>query len=171
MAESIGLEAGKVKLKNYSPEWEGLYNAEEALIKAAIQYEIVSIAHIGSTSIPNLRAKPIIDILLVLPNDFGEEKAIQILGELGYYRGEFQKEEGIFFVKMHGELHTHYLHLRKEMHGWKKYILFRDYLRTHPEVASEYQIIKDSLRELYHSKREFYTRGKEEFILGILAKI
>ncbi len=171
MPENIGLEAGKVKLEDYSQAWEALYNTEELLISGAFKDAIVRIAHIGSTSIPNLRAKPIIDILLVLSNDFRLEEAARLLTELGYHQGEFQKEEGIFFIKATGDLHTHYLHLRKEEHGWKKYIQFRDHLCNYPEVAAAYQTLKDGLRELYHSKRELYTHGKEEFILGILAKI
>jgi GrpB-like predicted nucleotidyltransferase (UPF0157 family) len=170
MPKKLGLEAGKVELEAYSPAWEVLYSIEEQLIQQAFKDTLVCVAHIGSTSIKNMRAKPIIDILLVLSNDFILEEVIQLLAEMGYKHGAFKVEEGHFFIKGNGDVHTHYLHLRKESHGWKKYLTFRDYLRAYPIVASEYESLKDRLREKFHSKREFYTKGKEEFILGILGK-
>ncbi len=171
MPKKLGLEAGKVELEPYSPAWVALYSAEEELLEQVFNENIVCVGHIGSTSIPNLRAKPIIDILLVLKNDFIFETAVELLAALGYRQGPFKIEEGLFFIKGNGNVHTHYLHLRKEMHDWKKYILFRDHLRSYPVVACEYELLKDRLRDQFHSKRELYTKGKEEFIVGILAKI
>ena len=171
MARIIGLEAGKVKLEGYSPAWGEMYKAEERLIRSVFGDEIICLEHIGSTAIPHLRAKPIIDVLLVLNLDAQLASAMGLLEALGYQRGDFPKEEGEFYMKGKEGLHTHYLHLRQETHSWKKYIAFRDYLRTHPGVAMEYELLKDRLREEYHSMREYYTRGKDAFITGILAKI
>jgi GrpB-like predicted nucleotidyltransferase (UPF0157 family) len=143
---------------------------EEGLLTRLFSDSIIAIAHIGSTAIRGLKAKPIIDILLVLHDDYPLEEAAILLAGLGYQKGEFQQEEGVFFIKGEEEVHTHYLHLRRQQHAWEKYIVFRDYLVNHPAKALEYETLKANLGRTHATNRELYRRGKEAFILSILAQ-
>lgn len=170
MSVSLGLKKGMVKLEDFSDLWAAYYQMEEGLLTALFNDRIIAITHIGSTAIHGLKAKPIIDILLVLHDEYPLEEAAILLATLGYQKGEFQQEEGVFFIKGEEEVHTHYLHLRMQQHAWKKYILFRDYLVNHPAKALEYESLKDNLGRTHATNRELYRRGKEAFILAILAE-
>ena len=170
MSESLGLKKGMVTLEDFSSSWAGDYLMEEGLLTTLFAYHIKTVAHIGSTAIPGLKAKPIIDILLVLEDAYPLQQAALQLSGLGYEKGHFQQEEGNFFIKGEAGVHTHYLHLRHPQHSWEKYIVFRDYLVNHPAKAHEYESLKANLSRTYASNRESYTRGQEAFILNILAQ-
>jgi GrpB-like predicted nucleotidyltransferase (UPF0157 family) len=167
----IGLERGLVKLEDYSPAWAVSYQAEEHLIRDLFPDGIVAIAHVGSTSIPGIRSKPIIDIILVLRSDLDLEMAADKLASVGFLRGDFIRDEGIFLLKMNGTLHTHYLHMVSAHHAWQKYIFFRDYMIGHPGEAVEYERLKLALGNLYEKDRPLYTAAKKDFIQAIMAKM
>jgi GrpB-like predicted nucleotidyltransferase (UPF0157 family) len=170
MSVSLGLEKGMVRLEDFSTSWAAYYQLEEGLVNGLFTDSIIAIAHIGSTAIQGLKAKPIIDILLVLKDEYPLEEAAILLASLGYQKGEFQQEEGVFFIKGENEVHTHYLHLRRQQHAWKKYIVFRDYLMSNPTKALEYESLKANLGSTHATNRELYRRGKEAFIIDILAE-
>ena len=168
----IGLQRKKVKLFSYKPEWEKLYKKEEKLLRNAIGKYAEDIQHVGSTSIPGVKAKPIIDIIIGVKQLKIGEKCIKPLEELGY---EYKHDAGIrgrhFFAKGSEKNRTHYVHTVK-LNGrfWKNCILFRDYLRKHKRAVKEYNELKDKLAEKYKDDRDKNTAKKDSFIQGIIKK-
>lgn len=164
----IGLEKGIVRLAQYSPEWKTLYEKEERLLKDLIGKCIIDIQHIGSTSIPNMIAKPIIDIGIAIA-DFEEGKrCIEPIESLGYeYKGENGIPKRHYFVK--GDPTTHHLHIVEiDSAEWKKNITFRDALRKNENLAKEYAELKLSLAEKFKYDRVAYTDGKTDFVNYVL---
>jgi GrpB-like predicted nucleotidyltransferase (UPF0157 family) len=164
----LGLEKGVVRLVLYSPEWAKLFDEEKRLLMALIGDYVLDIQHIGSTSVPGLIAKPILDIGIAI-EDFEEGKrCIQPIESLGY---EYKGENGIpgrhYFVK--GNPTTHHLHIVEiNSEEWKKNITFRDSLRKNEMLAEEYAKLKLELAEKFKYNRVAYTDGKTDFINYVL---
>jgi len=169
----IGLEPGVVRLEDPSPRWAEEYARESARIGAALGDAIEDMRHIGSTSIPSIPAKPIIDIMIGLRRIEDVMSTVEPLRVLGYgYRGEFGIPGRHFFVR--GEPPrpaTHHVHV-VACGGdfWKKNSIFRDYLVLHPELAQEYAEVKRSLAKQFANDRDGYTRGKDAFIRSVLVR-
>ncbi len=167
----IGLERGLVKLEAYSPLWADHYAREAQQIEILLGQNIRIIAHVGSTSIPGICSKPIIDIILVMRSFFDLQEVARLLHGIGFSKGDFVRDEGIFLVRGTPDFHTHYLHLVSEHHQWQHYIFFRDYMVQHPESAKEYERLKLALEDKYSKDRPLYTAAKKDFIQNILAKM
>lgn len=158
------------ELADYNPEWPVLFQKESDLIEAALGNKAVEIQHIGSTSVPGLRAKPIIDILVAVENFEPIEEYIRCLEPIGYhYQTHENDAERLFFWK--GLPRTQHLHL-VEFATWEhqRHILFRDYLRNHAEIARLYEEIKRELAVAFKGNRPAYTQGKTAFIKSIMAR-
>ncbi len=170
---SLGLESGVVRLVPYDPAWADLFLAESASIEAMLRKHnvIAVLEHIGSTSVPGLAAKPILDTLVGVEhaNDF--IPATTALVEAGYnYRGE-QGIPGRHFFRR-GEPRQYHVHLVvRESDLWRDYLAFRDFLRTHPDRVTEYAALKHALAKRYPRDREAYIEGKTEFVRRILAHV
>ena len=165
---AIGLEKGIVRLAQYSPEWKMLYEEEERLLKDLIGEYVIDIQHIGSTSVPGLIAKPIIDIGIAI-KDFEEgQRLVKPIESLGYeYKGENGIPKRHYFVK--GNPTTHHLHIVEiDSEEWKKNITFRDALRKDENLAKEYAKLKLNLAEKFKYDRVAYTDGKTDFVNYIL---
>lgn len=165
----IGLKRGTVEVVPYSLEWPKLFQEEKSRLKAALGNTIHEIEHIGSTSIPELAAKPIIDMIASVDNLEVYKQLIKILEDLGY---EFMPErvfkDRVFFPKGPRENRTHHLSLvLKGSAGWNNPIAFRDYLTLHKNVRKEYQELKQKLALQYPHDRAAYTTAKE----GVIEKI
>ncbi len=164
----IGLEKGVVRLVPHQEAWAGLFKKEKARIKAAVGQHILDIQHVGSTAIPGIPAKPIIDIGVAVRNFEEAAVCIEPIVELGYvYRGENGIPRRHYFRL--GSPRTHHLHIN-EINGpdWQNQILFRDYLRRHPEVAAEYGRLKTNLAAKNPNDREAYLAAKGPFIENVL---
>jgi GrpB-like predicted nucleotidyltransferase (UPF0157 family) len=132
----------------------------------------ISIEHVGSTAIPNIEAKPIIDILMVVPEESDIDVIIRKLVLAGYYKSSFKLDGEVFLKKTDGICSTHYLHLAKRDQGdWKRYVAFRDYLVQNPNIAKEYETLKIELAKKYTNDRVGYTTEKKIWIDEILYKI
>ena len=166
----IGLQRGTVKLVPYSPEWPRLFAQEERLLRASIGAYVVDIQHVGSTAIPGMEAKPIIDIAVALRRLEDVEKCVEPLERLGYeYKGDEGHPGRHFFAKGDPSRRTHYLHMVEwNSASWKELLCFRDYLRQHKEVAEEYGRLKRELAQKSRGNRDLYTPGKAEFIESVL---
>ena len=168
----IGLQRKMVRLSFYNPAWERLYKKEEKILYSVIGKYILDIQHIGSTSIPGVKAKPIIDIAIGVKELKSGKKCIKLLKELGY---EYKYDAGIkgrlFFAKGSEKSRTHYIHIVK-LNGrlWKNFILFRDYLLKHKKSVKEYNELKEELARKYKDNRDTYTAQKDSFIQGIIKK-
>jgi GrpB-like predicted nucleotidyltransferase (UPF0157 family) len=166
----IGLPAKTVALHPYDPAWPRLFEEEAARLQAAIGAYVLDIQHVGSTSIPGLAAKPIIDIAVAVANFEEAAICVEPMQRLGYeYRGENGLPRRHFFVK--GAPRTHHVHLN-EIHSadWQQQIAFRDHLRGHPAVASEYDAVKQELAHQFPTDRLAYTEQKSGFIFNVLRK-
>jgi GrpB-like predicted nucleotidyltransferase (UPF0157 family) len=164
----IGLEPGIVRLEAHQEEWAGLFEEEKARIEAAVGPYILDIQHVGSTSIPGIPAKPILDIGVAVRNFEEAAVCIEPLIQLGYtYRGENGIPRRHHFHK--GIPRTHHLHMNEiDSADWQNQILFRDYLRQHPETAAEYARLKTELAQRYPADRDAYLSGKAPFIEKVL---
>jgi GrpB-like predicted nucleotidyltransferase (UPF0157 family) len=165
----LGLEKGAVNLSPHREEWHELFAAEAGQLTAAADKHALAIEHIGSTAICGIAAKPIIDIALAVREIADVEHIIQPFGNLGYvYRGENGIPDRHYFRK--GSLRrTHHLHV--VTYGsdlWRNHLLFRDYLRAHPQIAAQYENLKRELAQTHQENREAYTEGKTEFIENVL---
>ncbi|MBN1284422.1 MAG: GrpB family protein [Anaerolineae bacterium] len=163
-----------VIISDYDSNWPALYAAERARLLEAIGAHLVAIEHVGSTSVPGLSAKPVIDIILGVRRLGDAPACIAPLAALGYeYRPgtEVSFPQRRYFRKMQAGRHTHHLHM-VELTGdfWRRQILFRDYLRAHPGEAAEYDRLKRRLAAQYGADRAGYTDAKTAYIMDVEAK-
>jgi len=169
---SIGLERGAVQLKVYDPNWTVEFEKEKRSLLDVFGDKITAIEHIGSTSVPGLPAKPIIDIIAAIPTFDNAEDFIEPLQKLGYeYMPERMFEDRKFFPKGPRSNRTHHLNLvlKDDVDQWRSPLLFRNYLRTHVDRRNEYARLKSLLAEKYSNNREMYTKSKNYFIKRILS--
>ena len=165
----LGLERDKVKLSPYQNAWVNFVEEKQRL-EEVTGYGILDIQHIGSTAVPGLKAKPILDIGIAVANFEEAFALVPLIEGLGYtYRGENGIPRRHYFVKGPPNKRTHHIHMFEEANEeWAKHLLFRDYLRMHPETVTAYQALKEDLAKRYPRDREAYTNGKHEFIQKVL---
>ncbi|WP_274310281.1 GrpB family protein [Solibacillus daqui] len=159
-----------VNLSDYNVNWEKEIEYEKKRIVDVIGDKVVGIEHIGSTSIKELEAKPIIDIIVGV-QDLDEVSNFVIpLSEIEYeyvHKPDFKDRR--FFRKGlwgQGTCHLHICEINSS--EWIEKLLFRDYLRLHPHVAKEYASLKKELASKYKFDRPTYTKKKEPFIKTII---
>ena len=154
---------------DYDANWSIEYEQEKIEIIEALGDRIVDIQHIGSTSVPGLAAKPVIDILLGLKIPLKPDQ-ISSLEALGYlYLGEFGITGRHYFRR--GIPRTHQIHaVQVNSEFWKTHILFRDFLRTHPAAAQEYEALKRHLAVEFCYERDRYTDSKAPLIHQLLVQ-
>lgn len=154
----------KVTIAEYNPQWVNLFNEEKELIKKALGNFPARIEHIGSTSVPGLGAKDIVDILLGVYSEKDLNAIIPLMESAGYeYRNNFEHVMPYrrYFTKP-GFFHVHTVELTSEF--WKRHIAFRDYLRTHNDARVEYYNIKKELAEKDWDDTNDYALAKSKFI-------
>jgi GrpB-like predicted nucleotidyltransferase (UPF0157 family) len=158
-----------MKIAPYYEQWPKIFQAEKELISSKFRGDILDIQHIGSTAIPHLSAKPIIDIAVLIPTLDDAEKYMDPLSEIGY---QFFKDrssvERLFFVKDEPPKYHLSLAQPEKFSYWKRQLLFRDYLIQHHDLALEYEALKKRLIEKYPDGRQEYCDGKNEFVQKIL---
>lgn len=174
----LGLKRGVVKLYDHEKEWEIEARNTISRLRRILGNVIKDIQHVGSTSIPSIKAKPIIDIALAV-DDFEDILAFEeeLRANGFFYRPDPQvpiKNQLLFacgsVYEGTGDLQTHFIHVvRTNSMDWINYINFRDYLNSSPSVAKEYEKLKVSLA-LQDSSREKYLSGKHDFIVYTLRK-
>jgi len=174
----IGLKRKTVKLIPYQQLWRNFFEKEKIRIKEGFRNWIlghnIKIEHIGSTAVPGISAKPIIDILIGVESSEVEDIhwTQEPLESLGYEFVPLACEvDKLFFALGNDSNRTHHVHVT--IYGnnrWKNDLMFRDYLRTHPDTANKYDQLKKELSKKYPNDRKSYTEGKEKFILSVLKK-
>ena len=174
----------EIALAEYDPRWPELFAAEAACVRAALGADlIVAVEHFGSTSVPGLSAKPVID-MLVGARSITEARvqAVPALEALGYaFWYDNPNTAHLFFVKglpPNGP-RTHHIHMvepgtfrdpKNEAFLFWDRLLFRDYLRAHPEEARRYEAVKRDLAARFPEDREAYTSGKTEYVNRVMQK-
>ncbi len=148
----------------YDPDWPALFEAEKSRLLAAAPEAVAGVHHVGSTSVPGLAAKPVIDVLLVLhrPLDDGE---IDRVATGGFeYRGEYRIAGRQYFSRR--EAPAVHVHAFVADHpDIDRMVAFRDYLRAHPNTAREYEALKWDLAA--RLDRASYTEAKTDFIRAV----
>ncbi len=155
----------------YNPDWPKIFEAESQKIKNVLGDNCIAVHHVGSTSVPGLSAKPVIDMILVIKDP---EKVTQQLESLGFKsKGEYNIPMRLYFNRSKG-IDTN-LHVYEDSHPEIELnLLFRDYLRDHPEMREEYASLKENLLkdsasfEKKNSMFTGYNLGKDAFIRKVL---
>ena len=167
----LGLKRGTVDLLPHNPLWEDVAAETIKKLKSLLNDIAVDIQHVGSTSIQNICAKPIIDIAVGVNTLDSIKLYIELLKKNGIiFRKEDVKEQLLFVIgDFEKEFRTHHIHVVEwNSIAWNNYINFRDYLNAFPEYAKEYDDLKKKLALEFANNRGNYTAGKQEFIDRIL---
>lgn len=168
---SIGLKRGTVKVVPYRKKWGEEFEKERSRILEVCGDKVIAVEHIGSTSVPGLSSKPIIDIAVGIKRLKDAEKLLKPLKKLGYnFYKKFQQQR-LFVAKGPDGKRTHYLHImRYKGAKWESDQLFINYLRTHPKEVKRYGKLKEKLAKRHSNDRQGYSDGKNAFIKSIIAK-
>ncbi len=156
-----------ILLEDHNPIWQVQFELEAARIQSALGEIATTVHHIGSTSIPFILAKPIIDILVEVQSLAKLDAASAKMGQLGYeIMGEFGIEGRRYFRKFDASgTRTHHVHaFVKGSEHVLRHLAFRDFLIAHPSIAREYSDLKSSLATLPMISRDAYIDGKSPFI-------
>jgi GrpB-like predicted nucleotidyltransferase (UPF0157 family) len=161
-----------VEIELYDPDWPRRFDIERSRLLALLPGVFRGIEHFGSTAVPGLAAKPIIDILAGVESMTVADEILDPLCRAGYDTSkEFNaslKDRRWLMLHANGR-RTHHLHL--VLHGeseWRERLAFRDALRADPAFALRYESLKRTLAETHHNDREAYTQAKSEFVAAVL---
>jgi len=158
--------ARKITLVPHQPEWAARFRAEALRLRAILGDNAVAFHHIGSTAIPEIKAKPIIDILVEVRDITRVDDANSKMIRHGYLpKGEFGIPGRRYFRKGTEIRHTYHAHVFQTGDPqFERHLNFRDYLRTHPVEAQAYSRLKESLARKFPEDIEGYMDGKDGFI-------
>lgn len=162
----------RIEVVPYNPEWARLAQEEIDLLKEVLGDTAQAVYHVGSTSVEGIKAKPILDFLVVVKNLEVVELCTEALVKAGYQpRGEFGLPGRLFFTKDQGDRRTHHVHIFEAGHPEVEMMLdFRDYLSTHPSDAALYGELKVELAQRFQNDRASYRAGKDPLIQELLKR-
>lgn len=162
----------RVHVVAYDPEWPRIFERIRSYVWPAVRDVAIDVEHIGSTSVPGLSAKPVIDACIVVASSREVQACIERLASIDYvHRGNLGVPEREAFRRP-DKLPRHHLYLSpRESLSLKNHLGFRDYLRSHPEAAREYGELKASLARRFPADIDSYIVGKTDFVLRILGEI
>ena len=169
----LGLKRGTVELSGHLPLWEESAKKVIAVLREVLGETAIDIQHVGSTAIPSIPAKPIVDLAVAVKNLDDILPFEEALKEKGIiFRGSDQPGQYLFVLgDFKADTRTHHIHVvPRESEAWHNYLNFRDYLRAFPEKAAEYGRLKEILAEKYPADRGRYTSGKQQLIDRLLAE-
>lgn len=162
--------AAPVIINEYDPAWPAVFARLAAIVATPLGGLALAIEHIGSTAVPGLAAKPIIDIDIAVADDAAVREAIARLATIGYVHEGDLGIPGREAFAAPTWLPTHHLYVcRADNREYRRHIAFRDYLRAHPDAVRDYAALKRQLALKHRDDRDAYTNAKSEFIAGILA--
>jgi GrpB-like predicted nucleotidyltransferase (UPF0157 family) len=156
----------RITVVPYDARWPDLFQEEAYELAAIFGEEVVAIHHIGSTAIPGIHAKPIIDILVEVQDIERVDAFNQEMTERGYLpKGEFGIRGRRFFIMGTEESRTHHVHVFQTSDAeFERHLAFRDYLRAHPEEAEAYGRLKQELARRFPHDIDSYMAGKDDLI-------
>ena len=157
-----------MELSPYSQKWKVLYEKEAEKIKSIIGDFITDIQHIGSTAIPDIMAKPVIDIAVMIPSLDKARDLIKPLSTLGYYYDKPASSPERYFFRKGEPVQYHLSLTAPNVSFWRRQILFRDYLINHPSIAKKYEELKLRMIEKDPTGRKDYLNEKSLFVQKIL---
>lgn len=166
------MEHDPVLVVPYDPNWPHLFEQEKAHILADIGQYLLRIEHMGSTAVPGLAAKPVIDILIGVRSLADAPQFLPPLIARGYEYINRYEDVMPFRRYLHRKVngaHTHHLHMVEvDTLFFREQLAFRDYLCAHPETCAAYTALKFALAERYRNDRAAYTDAKADFIQDVL---
>lgn len=170
------MESDRVAIVEYDPRWPLLYESAANELRQALAPWLVAIEHIGSTAVPGLAAKPVIDILVGVTSLEKASDIVRGVEALGYeYVAEHESQfpDRRYFQRLSPtSQRSHHVHVveRSNLDWWDRHIAFRDWLKAHPEDRDRYAHLKRQLAEEFESDRAAYTDGKSDFVLELERK-
>jgi len=166
----------EVSIASYDPAWPGMFEEEKQHLLECLPQDLIRrIEHFGSTAVPGLRAKPIVDVLVEVSSlEETRAKVAPLLEAEGYdyfwrpTRGDDVPPFYAWFIKRNSAgTRTHHVHMvERDFEHWDT-LLFRDYLIEHPQTAKEYEALKMKLARDHPNDREAYTNGKTDFVVRV----
>ena len=167
--------AGQIVVADYDPAWSAKFEHERAALATLLGALVLSIEHFGSTAVPGLAAKPIIDLLVSVRSlDEARSCCIEPLRAAGYtYVTEYESflPGELFFRKGVPGPWTHHVHMMEPSNPrGQDWLLFRDFLRAHPETARDYADRKRALAVEFGDDIAGYRNGKHAFVTSVTAK-
>ncbi len=158
-----------IRVVDYDPRWPEIFEELRSRIWPVVRDVATTVEHVGSTSVPGLAAKPIIDMSVVVPAEADIPPAIQRLSTLGYAHQGNLGVEGREAFSTPAELPPHNLYLcPSDSLALANHLAVRNYLRAHPEVAREYGELKKRLANEFANDIDGYVDGKTDMVLRIL---
>ena len=166
-------KAAPIQIVAYNAHWVQLFLEEKEDLQRVLKPWLTGpIEHIGSTAVPGLSAKPVIDIMAAVGTLEESREAIPKVRNLDYLHAPYRPGIMHWFCKPHPSFRTHHLHLVPyESPLWEARITFRDRLRDDHSIAAEYSALKLSLADSFPNDREKYTEGKSMFIKRVLGLV
>lgn len=170
LQESFGLVRGVVTVVPANPSWPVVYHMLAAELLPSLPNSVVTVEHVGSTAVPGLVAKPILDIAVGVRTGEGPDDASRALEDFGFlYRGDaegielyqnfaFELSDGVRLINAHI--------VRYAGEEWTQYLAFRDRLRADVYARDEYGKIKNDLAKQFSYDRRSYIAGKTAFVVG-----
>jgi GrpB-like predicted nucleotidyltransferase (UPF0157 family) len=161
-----------IALSLYHPSWPARYRVEAEVLRVALAGLAPHLEHIGSTAVPGLAAKPIVDILVGIERPAEIDAHTERLANFGYRTiggSEYSERDQRFLVRTVRGMRTHHVHVVEHMNdAWHRLLLFRDVLRIDPQLALEYEQLKRELAAKFPTSRLGYTAGKSDFIKSVI---
>lgn len=170
---NLGLRSGQVKLVEHDANWAALYNNLALAISEALNNDHAQVAHIGSTSIPGLAAKPVLDVAVGLPAPIENDDVVARLCDLGFtFVDDLGIYGGLFFTfGRAGDVVTHVHVVDSGDFQWKWYRAFRDGLRADDKLRDEYEALKRAAEVENREDRDGYTKAKFDWVLATVSKL
>ena len=167
---SLGTPGEHIEIVEYNSDWPWVFEREAGAILADCRPLINEVHHIGSTSVPGLAAKPILDVLPVAAGPAEALEAVSCMSALGYrYRGENGIAGRFYFDRIVDGRTVMHVHMFPSGHPEvRRHLVFRDHLRMNPDAAREYERLKRELASRYRDDRRTYTDSKAAFITGVI---
>jgi GrpB-like predicted nucleotidyltransferase (UPF0157 family) len=166
----LGLETGTVRIVAHDVRWQSEFAIERALLLDRLDGLGCEVEHVGSTAVPGLPAKPILDIAIDLPSATNEDDCLSRLAALDYeYRGDAGLQGGHLFIRTTGNVRTHHIHVVPlQGRQWRNYLRFRDLLQADQKTREDYATEKRALALEFSDDRESYTRAKDRIVRILL---
>lgn len=161
-----------IEVKPHDPDWSRTFDQIRATVWPAVQHAAMALEHVGSTAVPGLQAKPVIDACIVVASPRDIPYVVKALATLGYvHRGELGVPDRAAF-RPPASLPKHHLYAspRRSL-SLKNQLGLRDYLRANPEAVREYGALKEELARQFPDDIDAYIAGKTDFILRILRTV
>jgi len=173
-ASGLGLTRGEVRLAPSDPAWQAAYEQVALKLRAALSELAIAVEHVGSTAVPGLPAKPILDVAVGLRQGADRDTVVEALQSLGFiYRGAVEENEGLNLMFGWEDTPRHrVVNLHVVTHDgrrWREWLVFRDRLRADGRTRDAYATLKADLARKFPNDRKAYIAGKDAFVERILA--